>query len=348
MLLLIPASATAEWQRWLDPAPHDFYHTAAYHQFSEDSGEGRALLAVCGSPARYLAWPYLLRPIAGTPWRDVASVYGYPGPVAHGCPPGDPFLAEARSEIASLWRRQNAVSAFTRFHPLLENHALAAPGDLHPGGQTVSIDLTLDDDACWRDYRRDLRHAVRRARRLGLTTGFDESWSRLDEFVALYHAVMARNGAAASYFFPADYFRRLKGALGPHAFLLFTASPRGTAAAAIIIEFGGAVHNHFCMPSEAFRELSPSKILLEDVRLWARARGNRVLHLGGGRGSQEDSLFAFKAGFSSRRHRFYTGRSILAPPIYADLTRSRPAASPDYFPAYRAPQAIRPAAAATG
>ena len=185
MLLLIPAAATAEWQRWLDPAPHDFYHTAAYHQFSQDSGEGRALLAVCGSPARYLAWPYLLRPIAGTPWRDVASVYGYPGPVACGCGPpvgcgcgpDASFLAEARSEIASFWRRQNAVSAFTRFHPLLENHALAEPGDLHPGGQTVSIDLTLDDDACWRDYRRDLRHAVRRARRLGLTTVFDESWT---------------------------------------------------------------------------------------------------------------------------------------------------------------------------
>jgi hypothetical protein len=348
MLLLIPASATAEWQRWLDPAPHDFYHTADYHQFSEDSGEGRALLAVYGSPARYLAWPYLLRPIAGTPWRDIASVYGYPGPVAHGCRPGDAFLAAARSEITSLWRRQNAVSAFTRFHPLLENHALAESGDLHPGGQTVSVDLTLDDDACWRDYRRDLRQAVRRARRLGLTTGFDESWSRLDEFVALYHAVMARNGAAPSYFFPADYFRRLKEALGSHAFLLFTMSSRGTAAAAIIIEFGGAVHNHFCMPSEAFRELSPSKILLEDVRLWARARGNRVMHLGGGRGGEEDSLFAFKAGFSSRRHRFYTGRSILAPPIYADLSRSRAPDNPNYFPAYRAPEAIRPAAAATG
>ena len=71
-----------------------------------------------------------------------------PGPIAHGCLPGDPFLAAARSEIASLWRRQNAVSAFTRFHPLLENHTLAAPQDLHPGGRTVSIDLTLDDETC--------------------------------------------------------------------------------------------------------------------------------------------------------------------------------------------------------
>src|SRR5581483_8651845 len=89
-----------EWDRWLERPRHDIYHSAAYHALSESAGEGRAFLAIVGSPDRYLAWPYLLRPIAiegieRCEFSDITSVYGYSGPITHGGSPGDPWVDQA-------------------------------------------------------------------------------------------------------------------------------------------------------------------------------------------------------------------------------------------------------------
>jgi hypothetical protein len=341
-LRLISAAQTDRWSRWIDPIPHDCYHTAAYHRFSQESGEGEAWLAVWGSPERYLAWPYLLRPIDQAPGlRDVTSVYGYAGPLLFGAP-DEQFLALAHCELAALWRCQRAVSAFTRFHPLLENHRWAPAGIVHPGGETVSLDLT--DAAPWSRYQASLRNRIRRARRLGLVTQPDPAWSHLEDFTRFYHAAMVRNRAAPQYFFSLDYFRRLRRAWGDHIVLMLTKQGDSIAAAALIVEYRGIVQNHFSMNNPECLALAPSKVLLDDIRRWAAARGNRVFHLGGGRGSSRDSLFAFKAAFSDRRHRFCTGRWVLDHRRYHELTAGRAAGS--YFPAYRSSDVHRPAVAA--
>src|SRR4029077_9191772 len=105
-------------------------------------GGGEPMLITVGDRERGLAWPYLLRRIdameglAGTNATDVTSVYGYPGPIAWGCQPGDPFLAGGWQEILEVWRQQRVVSAFTRFHPLLGNAAIVAelpPPAARPG-----------------------------------------------------------------------------------------------------------------------------------------------------------------------------------------------------------------------
>ena len=332
-LHLIPAAAEEEWSRWLEALPHDFYHTAAYHRFSQESGEGEAVLAVYGSRERFLAWPYLLRPLGQL--RDITSVYGYSGPLAFGCQShDDPFLNRARREIRELWRSEQAVSAFTRLHPLLENHRWA--GDAAASGSTVSIDLTLDEAVIWRDYQPGLRNRIHHGRRLGLATEIDEPWRRLEDFAGFYQATMLRNHAAPSYFFSVDYFHRLKRALGSHAWLFLTRCRGDIAAAGIFIEYGGVVQNHFSVNNQKYLHLAPTKVLLDDVRRWAKARGTRVFHLGGGRGSKHDSLFAFKAAFSRRRHVFYTSRWVLDARTYGSLCEGLPVPAAEFFPAYRA------------
>ncbi len=348
-LYVIPADDDLAWTGWLEPADHDFYHGAAYHRFSAASGEGEPFLAVYGSRDRYLAWPYLLRRLDGlSDLCDLTSVYGYPGPVAFGLQAGDPFVARARRALEDLWRSQNVVTAFTRFHPLLENHRWAgssAAAGVVPGGETVSIDLSVPETVQWSDYQASLRNRINRGRRLGLRTEPDPCWAHLDDFVAFYHATMRRNRAGARWFFSADYFRRLRRALGANAVLMLTRLDGALAAAGIFIAYRGIVANHFSMNNEAWLHLAPTKILLDDVRRWAGARGERLFHLGGGRSSTEDSLFAFKAAFSRRRHRFYTLRRVLDPPVYRELCAALPAAAGTFFPAYRA-ALEQPAAAA--
>ena len=362
--LLSPSDPS--WDDRLAIARRDVYHLAGYHAYAEGSGEGEPMLISVDDRERGLAWPYLLRRIdvieglAGTDATDVTSVYGYPGPIAWGCQPGDAFLAEAWQEILEVWRQQRVVSVFTRFHPLLGNAAIVAdfqppedhagmppPQPLVSGGPTVSIDCRLDDGAARRGYAKVLRQEIDAARRAGLATEVDEDWSDIETFTRLYGETMERSGAGAEYTLSLSDVRRLREALGGRLHLLVARCEEAVGAACLFTELDGIVQAHLAGTNEDLRHLSPLKVLLDDARSWARSRGDHVLHLGGGRAGKEDSLFAFKARFSPSRHAFHTGRWILEPRLYRDFVATRScslgACDEGYFPAYRA----RPASAPT-
>ena len=289
------------------------------------------------------------------------SVYGYPGPVTWGVSPGDPFVEDAWRLIVESWRGQGAVSAFTRFNPLLENASLIRDLPPRPGqdasregviaaGPTVSVDLTLDDEAIHRAYGRGLARDISAARTAGLRTVADEAMTLLPTFACLYNETMVRLGASEYYKFREDDFLRLRDALTGKLHLLETFMGDTVAAAGLFMESGGVVEWHLVGSSDTFRPLSPSKVLVDDAITWARDRGNRILHMGGGHGGREDSLFWSKSRFSPRRHIFETGRWVLEPRLYEELVAARRAANsgpgvldPDYFPTYRAPLIMDPA-----
>jgi hypothetical protein len=348
------------WEDWLDPVPRDIYHTAGFHTYARGSGEGEPYLIVVGDRRQGLAWPYLLRRVATVPElassaaTDITSVYGYPGPLAWGCEPGDRFLERAWAEVQAIWRQQGAASAFTRFHPLLGNASVAAGfrGDasldgasalIAAPGHTVSVDLSLGYEGVRATYGRDLRREVDQSRRAGLTTVHDEDWTELSTFARLYDETMLRLQASDYYFFGETNFARLRDALGQHLHLLVTRSGDAVAAAGLFTEWDGIVEWYLVGTDIAFSSQSPSKVLVDSAIEWALGRGNRILHLGGGRGGSEDSLMWFKSRFSPRRHVFHTGRWILDADRYADFVAARRSAlgdgvvlDPGYFPAYRA------------
>ncbi len=358
---LIPAGSQL-WAEYLHPTCHDFYYSEAYHDFMQEQGYGEAWLAVVGSREKSLIWPFLLRsvnPASAPPqkvMRDVTSVYGYTGPLASGCAPGDPFLSDAWNALLTHWRASGVVSLFCRFHPLLQNHRWVAdsvgetvsavpPLQLTLEGHTVSLDLTRTDEEAWAEYRVTHRRHMNRARQCGLICEVDYEFAHLPDFVRLYHSTMQRNRAAAKYFYSADSFDLLRRKLAPAISLHVVRAGDRLAAAALVSEYQGIVQYLFAGVEDQFVDVSPLKLLLEAIRKWSHSRGNRVLHLGGGRGGREDSLFYFKSGFSRRRHPFYTGRCTLDPELYASLSEEHRSEArmlgktldPDFFPAYRAP-----------
>lgn len=360
------------WDEWLDEVPRDVYHLAGYHAWARDRGEGEPYLVVVGTRRKGLAWPYLVRPIAEVAGlehataTDVTSVYGYPGPLVWGCLPGDPFIGQAWSEVVSVWRTQGAVTAFTRFHPLLGNavllHGLArppadreTPEPIVRAGCTVSIECTLSDEDARAEYARPLRQHIAAARRAGYATTHDEGWMELAVFADLYRDTMARNRAGKYYYISLSDFERLRDALAGHVHLLVTRTAGAVGAAGIFTELSGIVQAHFMASSMESRPLSPGKVLLDDARTWARQRGNSVLHLGGGRGCREDSLLAFKGEFSQRRHDFCIGRWVLDAVAYRDLVEVRERGlddgqtlDPNFFPRYRAPANLASDASTAG
>ncbi len=309
---------------------------------------------------RGLAWPYLLRPIEEerldvSDLMDVTSVYGLPGPLSWGCANDDPFIDRAWRRIVDIWREQRVVAAFTRFHPLIANaelgKSLAWPmgdrcgvGGVVSVGPTVSIDLTQDMAAIRADYGRDLRRRIAKARRKGLTTVDDTEWRHLGEFIRLYHATMERADADAFYYFSEQDFARLRSALREEVHLLAVQDGDRVVAAGLFTEFDGIVEWLLAASDVEYSHLSPSKNLLDDAIEWARERGDRILHIGGGRGGREDSLYWFKSQFSKHRHIYHTGAWVLDDVDYRKLVEARKAALedgellvPNHFPAYRAP-----------
>jgi lipid II:glycine glycyltransferase (peptidoglycan interpeptide bridge formation enzyme) len=115
--------------------------------------------------------------------------------------------------------------------------------------------------------------------------------------------------------------------------------------AALINECNGIVQYHLGATLATFLEQAPKKLLLDYVRTWAKNRGNRIFHLGGGRGGAKDSLYNFKLGFANQTHPFSTLRFVVNEPQYHQWTVSQAqqfSQTPEqllasnFFPAYRA------------
>jgi lipid II:glycine glycyltransferase (peptidoglycan interpeptide bridge formation enzyme) len=274
-------------------------------------------------------------------------VYGYGGPVASHDQIPTPVIANFHAALRDSLMAERVVSLFSRLHPLIEQSPLlAGVGESVANGTTVSIDLTLSDEEQRAGYNKSCRTSIRKLTEAGFIGHHDVEKRYLAEFVEVYTETMRRAGALSSYLFDEDYFRLLTGELGDQSHLFVALKDGQVAAATLCTLCDGIVQDHLGGTRDAFLKFSPDRLVVHTERMWAKAAGARVFHLGGGVGAQEDSLFRYKAGFSPRRHVFGTWRWILQPEVYAELTRARRLAdaaqnlrpiSEHYFPAYRCP-----------
>ncbi|MEA3213649.1 MAG: hypothetical protein QOE70_6706 [Chthoniobacter sp.] len=346
--------STADQEQWNEvlagAAQHDFYHSAQYHRLAEWRGEGVARLFVYREEDHLIALPLLVRPISEADpngWKDATSIYGYSGLVASGAPLPPSVIRTFQDELRAATAEQRIVSVFSRLHPLIEQRSLLTGlGEIRPCGQTISIDLTLSSEAQRAQYSGTYRTRINKLLRKGVTCTLDREQGDLPEFVDMYHETMRRVKAHHSYFFGEDYFTQLAQQLGS-ALKLFIARFEGRVICGGLFTLcDGLAQYHLGATRDAFLRMSPMGLVLDTARAWATEQGARVLHLGGGVGSKQDSLFDFKAGFSKRRHRFETWQWVTVPEVHRRLNEERArfnqlnglaAVGEDYFPAYRCP-----------
>jgi hypothetical protein len=325
------------WHRQLLETRHDFYHLPGYAEVSarQDGGVARAIL-VEGEQLRMLL-PIVLRTVADG-LHDATSPYGYPGPLFAGERTPD-LEQQAWQATRDLLASDGIVSLFVRLHPLLDDIPPDAAGTVVRHGETVAVDLTLAPDEQWSQTRRNHRQQIRQAQEAGLVVRIDE-WADLDGFKTAYRETMLARGADRYYLFGDEYFSCLRDALGDTLHIAAAHLDGELAAAALFVETGGIVEMHLTGHLATFARVQPLKLVFHEVRTYASARGNQVLHLGGGRGGAEDSLLHFKAGFSPRRLPFRTLRVVARAEDYSRLVGARdPGLDPldltGSFPAYR-------------
>ena len=275
------------------------------------------------------------------------SPYGYPGILlSDAARKNSQFLHNAFNELKQTFQSRGICSAFLRLHPLLSDNfpEVFPPNSLTDNGQTVSIDLSLDVDKIWAQTRRGHQSTINKCKRLGLTARTVIFAEYLDEFLAIYKETMDRLKAKDSYYFDRDYFTDLLK-LGDRLHLVIVESKSQIICASLFFECCGIVQAHLGGTKTEFMKQSPFNLLLHHASLWAKERGNKFLHIGGGVGGNKDKLFTFKSGFSRQRHQFFTMRLIIDEAKYDRLVRNKAQAKnipvtqlkeSNFFPAYRA------------
>lgn len=345
--ILTPTDASA-WSASLAAAgEHDIYHEAWYHQLAAANGEGRPELVVASTGGHTLALPVLFRPIdpaltGGVEGlEDATSVYGYPGPVGAAGADADTIAALDRAVRGYLHGR-GTVSVFSRLHPLLDQtRLLGDPAQVIAAGATVSIDLRPTEAEQWTCVRSGHRNGINRLRRAGFTCE-RRGVEALDVFLEIYEATMRRLDAHAYYLFPRHHYEALLDPARGGMELFVVSDPEGTPCAVGLFSVRcGIAQYHLSGATLEHRKHAPTILMLDEARRWAAERGATRLHLGGGVGGAQDSLYDFKGGFGGGRHVFHLWNWIARPQVYGELDAMRRARTPDpsagFFPIYRAP-----------
>jgi hypothetical protein len=326
------------WTQTLAHVPHDVYHRPEWALGFESADGGRAGAVFVEDGERRLLVPLVRRQLDDGEW-DATSPYGYASPVvSHGA--GTDFTNAALETAIEALGGAGCVAWFVRMHPLLE-----LPGPIHLGtmidhGLTVSIDLQLPEEQLNAQMRKGHRYDINRARRSGIVVHRDDHGEHLEAFVDIYHDTMRRVGARAYYYFSAADVRRQKRLLGSQMqlWVAFDGSEAIGASLFLTASSTGFVQYHLSGATERGQRHQPAKLIIDEVQRWGKDAGYRRLHLGGGLGAEEDSLFQFKAGFSPETHTFKSWRAVLRPTSYAQRCAKAGLSVRSgigFFPAYR-------------
>ncbi|MBW8362827.1 MAG: GNAT family N-acetyltransferase [Kaistella sp.] len=313
---------------------YDFHHTAYFHKI--DNPHSSRLLYF-GSGKSFIALPVVIRPIEGSSFFDITSVYGYAGPIYR-------FENDAKKEeLISFFRKifqdfcasHHIVSVFSRLHPLISQlEILEGLGEIADLNQTVTIDLTIQPELQRSAYRKSLKSELNQLRRKDYLVTKATSREETDAFITIYYETMDRVQAAPEYYFSREYFYEFLNNPSFEASLLIAKDGDLVIAGAVFTHTESIMQYHLAGTAGDYSRDTPMKLILDEARLLGNSSKAESLHLGGGvGGSSEDSLFKFKSAFSKDFKQFSVWRYVVNEDVYAVLSEGK--AKTNFFPLYR-------------
>lgn len=312
-------AAAARWDELVARSPNsDVYHRAAYIRATADVEHSQPLGLVISCNSQQYLLPMLLRPISGPdgqPWLDASTPYGYGGVICLDSGPASPVAADLFHGLREWCATRNLVSCVLRSHPQLEQDWLFAHAsdldfvNVTRRGQTTAVPLQSWDDtrqcpAQLSKGRRSDLSLARRNLRVTWNVPSDErdSLEQFRIFRDLYESTMRRVDATDFFHFPWSYYERLS-TLGPDVGIAIAWHGDRAVGGAVFMAGPAYAHYHLSASDETGYKYKASTLLVVEGTKWARQRGCRSLHLGGGM-LVNDSLMAFKRSFGGQQHQF--------------------------------------------
>lgn len=142
------------------------------------------------------------------------------------------------------------------------------------------IDLTLDEDALWRDYRKGCKSVIRRAQRLGVTVEEVTDESGVEIFADMHSRRMRSIGAPSS---APDLFKEMWKSLAPvgQCEILLASLPSGVPVAGILsISYREMAYYQAACSDPDHMDSGGNTLLVHEAVLRAKARGATSFHMG--------------------------------------------------------------------
>ena len=216
-------------------------------------------------------------------------------------------LGKHISNIIKISAEENIIDNFVRYHPILTNSIpMKEISDVIDLGKTIAMDIS-SPDVIWENIHSKNRNMIRKAEKNGIEIHHAADMALFKDFVQIYNATMDKDNADEYYYFGEEFYKSIHEDLNGH-YEMFYATYEGKIIAMSIMLFANKqMHYHLSGSVLEYRILAPSNLLLYKAALWGCEQGYKTLHLGGGVGSGEDSLYKFKATFNknSNYRRFY-------------------------------------------
>ncbi|KAF3891353.1 GNAT family N-acetyltransferase [Tolypothrix bouteillei] len=343
------------WSDTLQNLRHDFYHLPEYVALEAKRMKAVAEAIFIQDDDKIFFLPYLLRrcddvfseDLKASDIFDVLSPYGYPGILLNDAGLENPeFISLVMAQLAQTFKHRRICSAFLRLHPILNDHfeRIYPSPTCKIHSETIAIDLNLTEAEIWHQTRPEHRTKINKCKRNGFVARIAPLDRYLHDFLDIYTETMTRVGASQSYYFSREYFWHFVEALKQSLHLCIVERDRQVVCAGLFTERCGIVQYHLGGTRSEFLKFSPSTLMFNYVRYWAKERGNKVFHLGGGVGGAQDSLHHFKVGFSRQRYNFPLIRLITDEETYMYLvdlqakllnTQVNQLLTTNFFPVYR-------------
>lgn len=310
---MVLGCADLMWNEYLNRMPldkQDVYYTSQYYRMGEMSQQGKGQMFVYEADNNLGLYPFIKRDIVSDKlegqYCDIETVYGYGGPIIQ--KDSIEFGKKFEDAFLEYCRQEHIVAEFVRFHPLLHNESIFRQHiEVLHNRNTVWLNLEHSIDDIWmKEISTQNRNVIRKCQKNGLYVEVGTDYS---EFVDIYNETMNKVGAEDFYFFDREYYRQL-GA-DKNTVLLYVKQEERVLAAAIFMGYGEYFHYHLSGSRKEFLKLSPNNILLWEAIRYAKEKGYKKMHFGGGlTDSMEDNLFRFKQKFSSEHADFYIGKRV--------------------------------------
>ena len=279
--------------------------------------------------------------IATNTFYDIMTPYGYGGFLIEGIIIQE-SLKKLDNEYVALCLEEGIISEFVRFHPVIKNSEdLKDIYDISMLGKTITMQLSSQNKIL-SNLTSEKKKRIRKAKKLGFEIYWGRNSELIDKFIVLYNSTMDTNDAKDYYYFNKEFFTSILYDLKYHSSIFYAVDDEERIIAMAIFLFTNRQINCFLSASDKeLDNLALTNLIMYEVACWGSENGYQTLHMGGGVGGKEDSLYNFKKGFNKNSAtQFPIGKKIFNKEKYRMLEDIRKEkddfnAETSFFPIYR-------------
>ncbi len=321
----------------------DIYFEPSYGVVNECIEPGKAEVFEYASEDGRISHLFMKRSIDteidGVTYFDLATPYGYGGPLIHEVTGDkDRLIAEFKEAFDTYCVDNNIVSEFVRFSPTEDNaDDFASMYEVISLRQTIATYFREGEDVVEAEFHKSARKTIRRALKQGVTYEVIEHPDNLDTFMDIYYDTMDRNEAQDNYYFSRDYFQGLIDNFKDNLMSVEVMFEGKCIACGLYFLYEDKMHAHLSGTRHEYLKLSPAYVLKYATALYGQEKGYSFIHYGGGTSNDpENALFKFKSKFTkSEPLWFKIGKKIYNQEVYDLLVDKTGTNELSFFPQYR-------------